>query len=125
IDAIRHHRWLIARHAVVSQLELVAVEMVGRDHGAGHSVNGKPLDEGRTVGHDFICCLGFAHLAVDLPGAGEGLQTLESRGGTGRAAGVDVGSWQRQGNDKQYEEPQRSEEHTSELQSPMYLVCRL
>src|SRR5437764_14520281 len=29
------------------------------------------------------------------------------------------------GRDRRNDEPARSEEHTSELQSPMYLVCRL
>src|SRR5690348_17811642 len=55
-----------------------------------------------------------AELAVVPGDAGDGLHQLAPRRAAGMP-GVKLGAYQ----------PPRSEEHTSELQSPVHLVCRL
>src|SRR3712207_8464895 len=64
----------------------------------------------RSGGHAVLVALEGVDLAVVAQEA-EGLGPLPRRRGVGREPGVEDG--------------QRSEEHTSELQSRQYLVCRL
>src|SRR5437762_11424889 len=72
------------------------------------------------------------HIRTDNePGLIDALERLAAANQAGWGAYVsvatrqaDLGRWRRGGNDDLAYLP-RSEEHTSELQSPMYLVCRL
>src|SRR3712207_8197777 len=63
----------------------------------------------------------------ELPGEGERIGLAEHLGGQRRAARLDLGLVQhgQLAHHGGHRSPRRSEEHTSELQSRQYLVCRL